>query len=417
MMQKIMAIVLLMTTVDVQAQTTMGLDSIFAVIARSHPALRSSDAAARSLDEAAKGATSWEAPTLGTGLWMTPYDPSLWKRQANGSPGAGQYMISAEQMIPNRRSQLAEGKYLGGLSAVEREKKGAAVNELYAAAGRAYFEWVIASRRESVLEEDGRLLDFMIKDAELKFKNNLGKLGAYYKAKAALGDLENRRLVLSNEIDQQRIVLNTLMNRDRTIAFDIDTTYQLMEVAGIGADTAGLLDSRSDIRAVTQQIRVASLEQEALRSQLKPQFGIQYDHMFGFGGSPMAYTLMATVRLPMAAWSSRGTKAKVESLKWQALSLEADRDAMVNEATGAAFGLKRAILSKQDQVSVLGEKVLPALQKNFQTVQLAYEQNTEELFTLYDAWQTLDNTRMEYWDAMENLLLMQVELKRVLEIK
>jgi outer membrane protein TolC len=326
-------------------------------------------------------------------------------------------MISAEQMIPNRRSQEAEGKYLGSMSAVEMEKKGAAVNELYAAAGRAYFQWVIARNREGVLDEDGKLLDFMIRDAELKFKNNLGKIGAYYKAKAALGDLENRRLVLTNEIDQQRIALNTLMNRDRQTAFDIDTAYQLMDVAGLGADTAGLLDARSDIRAVTQQIRVTGLEQDALRSKLKPEFGIQYDHMFGFGGTPMQYTLMATVRLPMAAWSARGTKAKVESLKWQTLSLEADRDAMVNEATGAAFGLKRAILSKQNQVRVLEEKVLPALRKNFQTIQLAYEQNTEELFTLYDAWQTLDNTQMEYWDAIENLLLMQVELKRVLELK
>ena len=39
--------------------------------------------------------------------------------------------------------------------------------------------------------------------------------------------------------------------------------------------------------------------------------------MFGFGGLPMQYTLMATVRLPMAAWSSRGTKANIESLKWK----------------------------------------------------------------------------------------------------
>ena len=90
---------------------------------------------------------------------------------------------------------------------------------------------------------------------------------------------------------------------------------------------------------------------------------------------------------------------------------------MVNEASGAAYGLKRAILAKQRQVRVLDEQVLPALRKNFETMELAYEQNTEELFALYDAWETLDNTKMEYWDAVESLLLMEVELKRVLEIK
>jgi len=90
---------------------------------------------------------------------------------------------------------------------------------------------------------------------------------------------------------------------------------------------------------------------------------------------------------------------------------------MVNEAAGAAYGLKRAILAKQRQVRVLAEQVLPALRRNFQTTELAYEQNTEELFALYDAWETLDNSQMEYWDAVEGLLMMQVELKRVLEIK
>jgi hypothetical protein len=39
---------------------------------------------------------------------MTPYNPSLWKRMADGSSGMGQYMISAEQMIPNKTLQNAE---------------------------------------------------------------------------------------------------------------------------------------------------------------------------------------------------------------------------------------------------------------------------------------------------------------------
>jgi len=415
-MAKIFCLIGLLGVSGVQAQSPMSLDSIFSVIGRSHPALRSSDAEARSLDEAAKGARNWESPTISTGLWMTPYDPSLWKRQSNGASGMGQYMVSAEQMFPNRRSQEAEEKYLGGLSAVERAKKGATVNELYAAAGRSYFQWLIARRRESVLDEDGKLLDFMIRDAELKYKNNLGKIGAYYKAKAALGNLENRRIALDNVIEQQRITLNTLMHRDKASVFAIDTTYEVMDVAGVGADSAGLLDERSDIRAVSESIRVTGLQQETERSKLRPEFGVRYDHMFGFGGTPSQYSLMATVRLPLA-WSSRASKANVESLKWKALSLEAQRDAMVYEATGAVYGLKRAILSKQRQVRVLTEQVLPALRKNFQTMELAYEQNTEQLLALYDAWETLDNTQMEYWDAVDCLLLMQVELRRVLEIK
>ena len=408
---------MLLGALSARTQPTIGLDSIFSVIRRNHPALQAADAEVRSLDEAAKGAGGWEAPTVGTGWWMTPYDPSLWKRQANGTPGMGQYMISGEQFFPNRKSQQAEAKYMGALSSVEREKRGATLNELYAAAGRAYFQWMIAIRRQTVLDEDARLLDFMIRDAELKYKNNLGKIGSYYKAKAALGNLDNRRIALDNVIEQQRIGLNTLMNRNQAAVFYIDTAYQVMNIGSMEVDSARLLEARSDIRAVRENIRVTGLQQEVERAKRKPEFGVEYQHMLGFGGTPMEYSLMATVRLPMLSWASRASKANVESLKWKEKSLEAQRDALVNEAAGAAYGLKWAIVAKQRQVAVLDERVLPALLRNFQSVELAYEQNTEELFAVYDAWESLDNTKMEYWDNVESLLLMQVELKRVLEIK
>jgi hypothetical protein len=139
--------------------------------------------------------------------------------------------------------------------------------------------------------------------------------------------------------------------------------------------------------------------------------------MFGFGGTPQEYTLMATVRLPMLSWSSRAAKANVASLKWKAQALEDERLSMVNEATGAAHGLQRALDAKRRQIKVLEEQVLPALRKNFQALELAYEQNTEELLSIYDAWATLDSTQLDYWEDIEQVLLMETELKRVLEIK
>lgn len=50
-------------------------------------------------------------------------------------------------------------------------------------------------------------------------------------------------------------------------------------------------------------------------------------------------------------------------------------------------------------------------------MQLAYEQNTEELFMLFDAWESLNMTQLEYLDQLQQLLLMQAELDRILENK
>jgi len=50
-------------------------------------------------------------------------------------------------------------------------------------------------------------------------------------------------------------------------------------------------------------------------------------------------------------------------------------------------------------------------------MRLAYEQNTEELFSLFDAWETLNMTQLEYLQQVQDLLMMQVALEKVLEIK
>ena len=133
----------------------------------------------------------------------------------------------------------------------------------------------------------------------------IGKISAYYKAKAALGNIENMQLMLDNAIIQKRIMLNTLMNRDKFIAFDIDTVYSIKDFETYSFDSSTFINTRSDIKAVDKDIQLTFLQQQAESAKLKPEFGVRYDHMFGFGGFPMQYSLMAMVKLPMAKWSSK----------------------------------------------------------------------------------------------------------------
>ena len=404
-------------TIPAQAQNKLRLDDILPAISNNHPALKSFDAQIKSLDEAAKGATNWEPPQLSTGFWMTPYNPSLWKKESDGSSGMGQYMISGEQMFPNRKLQTAEEKYLQNMSSIEKERKNAGLNELYAQAKSNYYQWVIIKKKLSVLDQGEKILDFMIKNAELRYKNNLGKISAYYKAKAALGNIQSQRIMLENELTQKRIALNTLMSRDKNAVFDIDTSYAIKDYSFYEFDSTTFINSRSDIKAVERDIQLAFLQKDVERAKLKPTFGIRFDHMFGFGGLPMQYSLMGTVKLPMARWSSRASRANVESLRWKAESLNLQKQAIINEGTGMAYGIKNQMLTGQKQIKLFEDNIIPALRRNFQTMQLAYENNTEELFTLYDAWETLNMTQLQLLDQLLQLLLMQVELERILEVK
>lgn len=413
-LKSIITFLILLIISRADAQKLTELNEILHIIDSANPTAKMYAAQIRSLDEAAKGARSWMPTDFGTGLWMTPYNPKLWKKGDNGATGMGQYMLSVQQMFPNKKKQDAEAAYLQGMSASEKERQKFELNQLYAEAKKNYYQWAILKKKMNALNENEKLLNFMIKDAEIRYKNGLDRLSAYYKAKAELGRILNSKVELENEMAQNRIRLNTLMNRNKLEPFDIDTTYTIRDF-NTTFDTTSL-NNRSDIRAIDKEIQLSYLQQNAERTKVKPEFGIRYDHMFGFGGFPMQYSLMGMARIPLGK-ANRASKANVESLRWKSEALYQQKQILLNEATGMASGMNADIKAKKKQVKLFEESILPALRKNYQVMQLGYQQNTEQLFTLFDAWDTLNKTQIEYLNQLQQLLTMQVELERILEVK
>ena len=410
----IMSIVCLIISNNILAQT-LKLDAIIDSITASHPVVKMYDNEIRSIDEAAKGARSWMPPEFSTGLWMTPYNPNLWKKSDMGETGMGQYMIGGQQMFPVRKKQDADAAYMEAMSSVEKEKKNASLNELINDAKQYYYGWLILKKKLTILEQNEKLLDFMIKNAEIRYKNGLEKISAYYKAKAALGRLQNMRLMFENDIREKRIRINALMNRNAMFDFEIDTTYNLDDYSNNVFDST-LFYSRSDLKSVDKEINLTWLKQETERQSLKPQFGIRYEHMFGFGGLPMQYSLMGMLKVPLKN-SSRMNNANIESLKWKANALQSQKEMMVNEYSGMAYSMRNELESKKKQLKLYDENIIPALRNNYKTMQLGYEQNTEELFMLYDAWETLYMTQLEYTELLSQALQLQVTLERLMEKK
>lgn len=395
----------------------MNLDNIINEIRSKHPVIKMYDADIRSMDEAAKGAKSWMPPEFSSGFWMVPYDSKLWKKDDMGATGMGQYMIGGQQMIPNKKKQNADAAYMQAMSSVEKEKKNASLNELISDAKQSYYEWIILKKKLAILEQNEKLLDFMIKNAEIRYKNGLEKISAYYKAKAALGNVKNMQLMFESDIKEKRININSLMGRNPLVEFDIDTNYRINDYSMMVFDSTLFYQNRSDLKAIDKDINLTFLKLETERQSLKPQFGIRYEHMFGFGGFPMQYTLMGMMKLPLAKWSSKMNKANIESLKWKATSLQSQKEMMVNEYSGMAYSMRNELELKKKQLKLYEDNIIPALKNNYKTMQLGYEQNTEELFMLYDAWETLYMAQLEYTEILNQVLKGQVSLERLIEKK
>ena len=79
----------------------------------------------------------------------------------------------------------------------------------------------------------------------------------------------------------------------------------------------------------------------------------------------------------MVPWSSGMVNANIESMKWKSESLNQQRLMMINEAKSMSASMFADIEAKKKQVALYENKIIPALKKNYQTMQIAYGQNTE----------------------------------------
>lgn len=391
-----------------QAQSYLPLDSILARIERTHPALKAPDARTREIETYASGTVTLPPPRIGGGFWMTPYNPGRWKE------GMGAFMVSGEQMFPNRAMQRAEGRYMASMSAMQTAEKGVMRNMLFAEAKTAYFNWLVLKKKIAVLDESKHLLLLMLESAQERYKFNREKLGSIYKAETELADLDRMQAMYTGEIRQQKTMLQTLM-LFQVEDFDVDTLWQLPPLANL-PDTARIA-ARSDIRAVEATLRTARLEQEWNRSKLKPEFGIRYDHMLAFGGQPWQFSLMGMMTVPIAPWANKDIKTHIEGIDFRLAALAQEKAAITNAVRGTATDRLVMMQTLQDQLERYENTLIPNQRKRFQSTLIAYEQNTDELFMVLDAWLELKMSRLAQLDLLQQLLQAKVAYEKELEIR
>ena len=406
---------LLISSTNAVAQM-LPLDTVLAIIKTNNPQLKMYDADIQSMDAAAKGAKSWMPPQVNTGFFMTPYNAKMWKAD-DMNQGMGSYMLGVTQMFPNAKKLKADYEYMSSMSSVEKENKNYTINQLNAAAKTSYYQWMVLNKKIKIANDNLLLLEYMIKSMEIRYQYNMDKLPTYYKAKSQYSELQNMIVMLQNDIAQKRIMLNTLMVRDKNNIFEVDTTYNLNELKYLLSDTASLSLNRSDVKAIDKTITINQLKAKAEKAKLLPEFGVRYEHMFAFGKQPQQFSAMLMVNMPFMPWSAKMYKAnansyllKNESLKWQ-------KEMILNEATGMISGMTAEWSSMNKQYEITQNSIIPALRRNYETALITWQNNTGDIFVVLDAWEALNMAQMDALEKLQAILLTQVEIEKQLETK
>jgi outer membrane protein TolC len=400
--QIIFTILICLTGISTVKAQRLPLDSVLARIA-ANPALQAYDAKISAQDVYATGAKSLDAPKISAGQYQTPY-------QVN--PNAGSFMIQAEQMFTNPAKLRAKEDYMKGMSKVTAEDKNYLKNQLIAQAKQYYYERVVLEKKLTLLLNTQSLLEYMLKDANIRLTYGKEKLPNIYKAKADLYQLDNTREQLNNEISQKNIMLNTLMNRDKQTAFTVDTNIVLKDYETAITDTANLANARSDIKGISRNINLQQLNAKMEFSKRKPDFGIQAAHMFSYGGMANQYILMASVTIPIVPWASKEYKANLKGIRYEVAELQQKKLDMLNLAEGQLAGLRTDMSSQKRQLKNYNQNIIPALQNGYKTSLLAYDQNTGDLPSVLNSIRDLQMARMTALDRLQELLQLQVAYEK-----
>jgi cobalt-zinc-cadmium efflux system outer membrane protein len=270
----------------------------------------------------------------------------------------------------------------------------------------------VLERKLALLQNTQGLLEYMLKDANIRLTYGKEKLSNIYKAKAELFELDNTREQLNNEISQKNIMLNMLMNRDKQTVFSVDTALIIKDYAVVTTDTANLASNRSDIKGIDRNIDLQQLNAEMEYSKRKPDFGIQAGHMFSYGGMANQYILMASVTIPIVPWASKEYKANLKGIRYEMQELQQKRLDILNQAAGQLAGLRTDMSSKKKLLNNYQQNIIPALQNSYKTALQAYDQNTGDLPSVLNGIKDLQMARMAALDRLQELLSIQVAYEK-----
>jgi cobalt-zinc-cadmium efflux system outer membrane protein len=401
--------ILLLIGTDSRAQT-ISLDSILSIVKERNPMLKNYSQRAEAMTAYAQGGKSWMAPEVGGGLWMLPY------KSTEDPRDQGQIMLSVQQKFTSPGKLKANQGYLESKAAVEQANGKYIFNELRAQAKTAYYQWMVLEKKKKALKENEEIITLVLKVSKLRYPYNQSKLGNIYKAEARLSEIQNMKLMNDNQIVQKNILLNQLMNLPNTFRFSIDTSLQVKKLIAEEADTISLAENRSDVQRIDKSIQSLKLNQALENYQSRPDFNISFNHMFARGaGMPNQFMLLGMVSIPIAPWSSKAYKANSQGLGKEIDAMKYERTSLLNELQGMATREAQEIKTLSKQMENYEMRIIPSLKKNYETLMIAYEENKEELPEVIDAWETLNETQMQYLDTVQKYYETIVNYEKILE--
>ncbi len=385
------------------------LQSVLDSIEKNNPLLLSYQNKINSANALVPSANTWSPPKVGVEFDKNPYSFDNFYN--------GVVRISLVQEFPSRKLINAEGSYLSSLSQIEVNEYGYERNKLFSDAKTAYYGIYIMQKDTAIINQNIHTLKAMIDLAEKQLASGKGDLPSVYILQAKLADKEVKLIHDENMIKSYIVNINYLMNVDVDQTFSIDTNNIVKDYRHLFSPVKDSLQyRRSDIMQMNSMIYSMQLNQTWMSLRGRPIFGMKLEH-FSLIGMPDMFSIMGTMTIPFAPWSSRGYKSKANSMRYTILADQQEKENMVNMTYQMIKMLMIEMNSEYQETDNYTKKVIPAYQKSFDVNLLAYGQNTNNLSMVLMSYDDLQMAQMEYLKHLQTLLNVQVNYEKEMQMQ
>lgn len=291
------------------------------------------------------------------------------------------------------------------------------------AAKQAFIEALRANRSVATAVEGVQLLERQLRDARLKFEYGLIARNELLRVEV---ELSSARQDLLNAKGQQRIARRQL---ERTIGRQIAENETLVELTTecrylfdavqIDSYRQQLLENRSELLYLRNELQAAELEQRASRGGYLPRINLaasheQYDDELSLPGNEIEDDLLSL----NASWTlfdgfAREKKLAAANARVRALDA-AVNDLEANLLLQLETALQNARISAgRQQEAAVG---VTSAEENYRVTENRFQQQQATTVDLLDAQYLLTRSRNLEINARYDRYLSQAQLERVLEI-
>jgi len=317
--------------------------------------------------------------------------------------------------------QLEQPVYMGGKIRAANEKAETGIEmaglnkemttaEIMARADEAYYKYISVQARKEAAREYKILLDSLVSSIEASMEEGMATRNDLLKARVRhnKATLMVQKAQSGEELARMNLCRVTGLPLNTSISVDGDTSVPEGMNPESNDEKSNDPTKRPEFKMLNKAIEMGEQEEKIIRSEMLPQLGVSAGYSYfgglelnGRGAEDMAFSAMASLKIPIFNWSEKRNKLSRTRLETEVaqMKMKEAEEKMQLEIAQARFNLQDAFTRLE-----LTQQSLEQAKENLEATRERFEEGMERLVNLLEA-------QAQWQEAKSNHIEAQTEVK------